>query len=281
MISDMIPDMIKDMIKKINKRIVFYIVFAVFILGFFLYLRFPGYVVEKFIIADLSERYPETFISFQSLSLSFPPGLKLENAIFGFKDNREANFRAEQFRVRPRFLGYIYGRSSFLVNVLAYDGVIKGFVNFPLFFAKKGTEKAEIGFENLDIEKCAYLRDKLGRRIAGRLGGAFTYDGDGKLNFYIQKGSYQLLENTFGFEKLDFNNIEGQIGLKNGALKISKLALKGDKISYFLKGDILLNSELKNSVINLSGTVEIATMNNKKVQMLITGTIGNAITKYL
>ncbi|HLE17581.1 MAG TPA: type II secretion system protein GspN, partial [Syntrophales bacterium] len=157
----------------------------------------------------------------------------------------------------------------------------KGFVNFPLFFAKKGTEKAEIGFENLDIEKCAYLRDKLGRRITGRLGGAFTYDGDGKLNFYIKKGSYQLLENVFGFEKLDFNNIEGQIGLKNGALKISKLTLKGDKISYFLKGDILLNPELKNSVINLSGTIEIASLNNKKMQMLITGTIGNAITRYL
>jgi len=280
----MIKNMIKDMIKKINKRIVFYIVFAVFMVGFFLYLRFPGYVVEKFIIAGLSERYPETFISLQSVSLSFPPGLKLENAIFGFKDNREANFRAEQFRVRPRFLGYIYGRSSFLVNVLAYDGVIKGFVNFPLFFAKKGTEKAEIGFENLDIEKCAYLRDKLGRRITGRLGGTFTYDGDGndgKLNFYLQKGSYQLLENMFGFEKLDFNNIEGQIGLKNGALKISKLTLKGEKISYSLKGDILLNSELKNSVINLSGNVEIAAMNNKKMQMLITGTIGNAITRYL
>ena len=276
--------MIPNMIKKINKCIVFYIVFAVFILGFFLYLRFPGYVVGKYIIAGVSERYPEAFISFQSLSLSFPPGLKLEDVVFGFKGSRKADFRIEQFRVRPRYLGYTYGKSSFLVNVLAYDGVIKGFVNFPLFFAKKNPEKAEISFENLDIEKCAYLRDKLGRRITGRLGGTFTYDGDGndgKLNFYLQKGSYQLLENVFGFEKLDFNNIEGQIGLKNGALKISKLTLKGEKISYSLKGDILLNSELKNSVINLSGNVEIAAMNNKKMQMLITGTIGNAITRYL
>ncbi len=138
-----------------------------------------------------------------------------------------------------------------------------------------------MNFENLDIEKCSYLREKLGRRVTGKLGGSFTYDSDSKLTFNIQKGSYPLLENVFGFDKLDFNAIDGQVSLKNGVVKISKLTLKGEKINYSLKGDISLNAQLKNSVINLSGTFEILALNSKKGTILITGTLGNAITRYI
>ncbi len=269
------------MIKKINRKIVFYTLFALLVLVFFLYARFPGKAAGNYILAAVAERYPGVFLSFESVLLSFPPGLKLENAVFGLKDNMEAGIRIERFTVRPRLLKHIAGRASFALSALAYGGTIKGFVDFPGFSLKNAPTKAEIGFDNLSLERLAFLNDKLGRRITGKIGGSYALNGDGQLDFSAVNGSYPLMESLFGFEKLDFNKAEGQFTLKSGVLKINKLRLKSNRINCSLKGEIILAGELKNSAINLSGSMEIATLNNKKVTMLLTGTLGNVKTKYM
>jgi type II secretion system protein N len=269
------------MMRKINKTILFYTVFALSILIVFLTVRFPGQAVGNYINATVAERYPGVFFSFESVSLGFPPGLKLENINVGSRDNLEANIRAEWLKVRPRLLGFLSGNSSFAVNALAYGGSVKAFVNFPGFSMKNAPSNAEVRFDGVNLDKCAYLKSKLGRRIAGILGGVYTFKGDSQVNFTVQSGSYQLLDNMFGFDRLDFNSVEGQFTLKGGVLKITKLVVKGDKINCSLKGDIIVNSDFKNSEINMSGSMEIAAMNNKKVSMLITGTLSNVKTRYL
>ena len=263
-----------------KKRILLYTLFCIGVLSFFIYARFPGKVVENYILAVAAESYPAAFLSFGAVSPSLPPGLKLENITLGFRENPEANIRVEKFTVMPRLLRYISGRSAFTVNALAYGGSLKASVDFPSFSLKPPPAKAEIIFEGLSIEKCAYLKDKLGRTVTGKLGGTFIFSGDSQLDFTIQKGSYQLLESLFGFERLDFNKVEGQVTLKGGVLRIAKLRLTGDKINCSLKGEVTLKSDLKNSEINLNGTMEIANM-GKKISMLITGTMGRVQTKYI
>ncbi|PIP06711.1 MAG: hypothetical protein COX51_08140, partial [Syntrophobacteraceae bacterium CG23_combo_of_CG06-09_8_20_14_all_50_8] len=108
-----------------------------------------------------------------------------------------------------------------------------------------------------------------------------VYGDGGQLDFIARNGSYQLLESMFGLDKLDFNTVEGQISIRGGVLTINKLRLKGDKISCSIKGDVVLKDDIRNSEVNLSGAMEIASLKNKKVSMLITGTIGNAAIRYI
>jgi hypothetical protein len=75
------------MMKKINKTIIFYTIFALSVLIFFLTVRFPGKAVGNYINAAVAERYPGVFFSFESVSLGFPPGLKVENIMVGSRDN--------------------------------------------------------------------------------------------------------------------------------------------------------------------------------------------------
>ena len=267
--------------RKINKKVLFLTAYAILMLMFFLYARFPGKAVEDYILAVQAERYPGMFIALGSATLSFPPGLKLENVSVGLKDNVDANIRLDSLAARPRFLGYISGQPSFLVNARAYDGVISGVAPVSYFSRKKSSAKAEFKFEGLTLEKCAFLKDKLGRRIAGKLGGSFVYGDSGQLDFTARNGSYQLLESLSGLDKLDFNTVEGQIGIRGGVITINKLRLKGDKINCSIKGDITLKDDIRNSEVNLSGAMEIVSLNNKKVSMLIRGTIGNAVIRYI
>ena len=263
-----------------KKKFLLYTLFCICVLSFFIYARFPDKAVENYILASIAESYPAAFLSFGAVSLSLPPGLKLENITFGFRENPEANIRVEKFTVMPRLLRYISGKSAFTVDALAYGGSVKGSVDFPGFSLKTPPAKAEIIFEGLSIEKCAYLKDKLGRAITGKLGGTFIFSGDSQLDFTIQKGSYQLLEGLFGFERLDFNKVEGQVTVKGGILRIVKLRLTGDKINCSLKGEVMLKSDLKDSEININGTMEIANF-GKKISMLITGTMGRIQTKFI
>lgn len=269
------------MMRKINKNFVGYSIFAIFMLVFFLQVRFPGKAVENYLLETATERYPAAFLSLESLSLSIPPGLKMQNLLFGFRDNLEANIRLAHLKIRPRFIGYLMGRTSLAIDSSAYGGTLWGRVNFPHFFPNQSLASADIKFEGLTLEKCSYLQDRLGRQLSGRLSGSFVSSGDSRLDFNVQNGSYQLLANLFGLDKIDFSLAEGQILLKGGLLKISKLQLKGDKISCSLKGDIVLKPDFKSSELNLSGTMQIANMNNKKIAMTITGTVANPNTKYL
>jgi type II secretion system protein N len=267
--------------KKISKNIVLYTLFTLIALGFFLYVRFPGQVVQRYLLDTVAERYPAASLSLTSVSLSFPPGLKMENVILSFKDNPASDFPLESLMVRPRFLGFIVGRSSFSMNAVTYGGAVQGRINFPNLLPDKIPSRIEIKLENLNLEKIAYLKERLGRQISGKLSGVYTYHGDSQFDFNVRNGNYQLLDKIFGFDRIDFSRAEGQITLKGGLLKINKLKLTGDKINFSLKGDIVLNPDFKNSEISLAGTMELAAMNNKKVSLTITGTIGNAKTKYL
>jgi type II secretion system protein N len=269
------------MIKKISKPILYYTLFTVSALVFFLYVRFPGPVVQSYLLNSMAERYPALSLSLESVSLSFPPGLHMENVLLVFKDNPGSNVRLESLRVRPRLSAYVLGRSSFAINAAANGGTVKGRVNFPQLVPEKIPAGAEITLDNVDLEKIAYLQERLGRQITGRLSGAYTYRGDSQFDFAIQNGTYPLVDKLFGFDRLDYSRAEGQITLKGGLLKINKLKLTGDKITISLKGDIILNPDFKNSEINLTGTMELAAMNNKKVSLAITGTVGNAKTRYL
>jgi hypothetical protein len=75
--------------------------------------------------------------------------------------------------------------------------------------------------------------------------------------------------------------VEGKISFRNGALKITRLALTGEKFRCSLRGNILLAEKIANSRIDMDGTLEVPGQGNKRVTINVGGTLGNPKTRFM
>ena len=87
-------------------------------------------------------------------------------------------------------------------------------------------------------------------------------------------------EGILGFDRPDFSRVEGKISFRNGALKITRLALT-EKSPLFPEGNILLADDIGESRIDLDGTLEIPGQGNKRVTLAISGTLGNPKMRFM
>ena len=274
---------------RINRAVVGYILAGVAMLILLLYLRFPGGAVTDYIKAEAAVRYPRMLLSIDTVQPAIPPGVTLENVTAGFRGRPEATLHADSLGIRPGWLSLLRGRLALVMAAEGYDGEVRGRIDFANIFSLQGPLSAEVNFREIRIEKCAWLRDALSRQITGTLKGSASFsgaaealkNGTGNLDFTLTNGTYPLLENFFGFDRLDFNKVDAKISFRNGALKITGLTLNGEKLRISLKGNILLADVIRDSQIDLNGTIEIPVQNNKRVTLAISGTLGNPKTKFL
>jgi type II secretion system protein N len=274
---------------RMNRALVGYILAGIAMLALFLYLRFPGEIMRDYIKAVAAIRYPAMLLSIDAVRPAIPPGVELVNVTTGFRGRPEATLHADRLSVRPGWLSLFRGRLAFLWLVEGYGGEVRGRVDYTDIFSLQGPLLAEANFREIRIEKCAWLRDVLARQVTGTLKGSVSFNGvadtmkngTGTLDFTLTNGTYQLLESFLGFERLDFNKVDAKISFRNGALKIAGLTFNGEKLRCSLKGNILLADDLRDSQIDLNGTIEIPVQNNKRVTIAISGTLGNPKTRFL
>ncbi|MCG2739851.1 MAG: type II secretion system protein GspN [Syntrophaceae bacterium] len=273
---------------RINRAVAGYILAGVAMLILLLYLRFPGGAFTDYIRAEAA-RYPGLLLSIDAVEPAIPPGVTLENITAGFRGSPEATLHADRIGIRPGWLSLLRGRLALVMAAEGYGGDIRGQVEFADIFSVKGPLSARMNLREIRIEKCAWLRDALAGRITGTLKGSAAFsgvaeslkNGTGNIDFTLTNGSYQLLENLFGFERIDFNKVDAKVSFRNGALKIAGLTLNGEKIRISLKGNILLADDFRESRIDLNGSIEIPTQGNKRLTLAISGTLGNPKTRFM
>ncbi len=274
---------------KMNWAIAGYVLAGIAMLVLFLYLRFPGETVKAYVKAMAAVRNPQMLLSIDTVQPATLPGIALENITIGFQGRPEATLHADRLTIRAGWLALLRGRIAFILAAEGYGGVLKGHVEFADFFSLHGPLSAEANFREIRIEKCAWLKDALVRQITGTLQGSAAFSGapetlkNGTLNieFTLMNGTYPLQESFFGFDRIDFNRVDAKISIRNGALKIAGLTLKGEKINCSLKGNVLFADDIRDSQIDLTGTIEIPVEKNKRVTLAISGTLGNPKTKFL
>ncbi|MDA8126954.1 MAG: type II secretion system protein GspN [Deltaproteobacteria bacterium] len=274
---------------KLSRAVAGYLLAALIMLPILLYLRFPGEAVRDYIKASVAARFPQSLPSLGAVRPSFLPGLAIENVTVGFRGRPEAALHADGLTVRPEALALLRGRFALLLTAEGYGGRAQGRIDYTRLFSFTGPYKAQVDFRDVRVEKCGWLTDALSRRITGTLKGTVALTGapqtaetgTGNLDFTLTGGSYPLLENLLGFEKLDFAKVEGKTSYRNGALRITQLILTGETLRLSLKGNILLAELTRDSRLDLTGTVEIPAQNNKRVAIAIGGTLGNPTTKFL
>lgn len=274
---------------RMNRALLGYIMAGVAMLVLLLYIRFPGEAVTNYLKAVAAVRSPGMLLSIDTAQPAVPPGVELVNVTAGFRGRPEATLHADLLAVRPGWLSLFRGRFAFLLAAEGYGGEARGRVDYADLFSLQGPLSAEANFREIRIEKCAWLRDALARQITGTLKGSVSFsgtagalnNGTGNLDFTLTNGTYQLLESLLGFDKIDFSKVDAKISFRNNAMKITGLTLNGEKLRISLKGNILFADEIRESQIDLNGTIEIPLQNNKRVTMAIGGTLGNPKTKFL
>jgi type II secretion system protein N len=274
---------------KLNRAIIGYVLAGIAMLIIFLVVRFPGDVLTDYVKANVAARYPQFVFSIGGSRPSFPPGIAFSAVTVGARDRAEAVVRADALALRPEALSLLRGRIAILMTTEAYGGAVTGRVDFSRVFSFQGPLTAAVNIRDLRAEKCTWLRDVLAHQIAGTLRGAVSFSGTtgamqngaGDIDFVLTNGTFQLLENFLGFDKIEFTRVEGKVSFRSGAVKITQLTLTGDQLRASLKGNIILAGDVRDSQIDLSGTMEMPMQNNRRVTLSIGGTLGNPKTRFL
>jgi type II secretion system protein N len=274
---------------RMNRAIAGYILAGIAMLVLLLYLRFPAEPVTDYIKALAAARLPGMLLSIDTVQPAVPPGVEIVNATAGFRGRPEATLHADRLILQPGWLSLFRGRFAWVLTAEGYGGEVRGRIDYADVLTFRGPLSAEANFREIRIEKCAWLRDALARQITGTLKGSFSFsgvagalnNGTGNLDFTLTNGTYQLLESLVGFDRLDFSKVDAKVSFRNGALKIAALTLNGEKIRVSLKGNILLADDIRESQIDLNGTIEIPLQGNKRVTLAIGGTLGNPKMKFI
>jgi type II secretion system protein N len=266
-----------------NKRVLGYILFGIIIIIAFLYLRFPGKVIGDYLESIVSARNPDATLVIGVVKPYFLPGFKLEKIAYGSKSNPAVAIHLNYLTARPDFINLFKGKMKFLLKGEAYGGLLQGYCDFMDFLSLMRPSHYEIKLSNVGLDQLAYVKGTLNRNVTGKLNAKFAYrrsydrigESTGTGEFTIVNGSYQLLENIMGFERIDFSRIEGRLSMKGDTLKIDRMKLTSTKFNCSLQGEIVLNNEIEQSPITMNGTIEIAGMGGRKMNTAIGGIMGN------
>jgi len=269
------------------KKWIAYTIYTILILMVFLYLCFPSDKFVKYIKSAVSAGSPDIILSIDSARPGFPPGIRLNNIVAGFKNKPDSTIEADFLAVRPGLAALLTGKRLLLLNADAYEGNIEATAGLAKTFPAGGPIKINAEFSDVDIGKCSYLREVCGRRVAGRLKGSFAYDGRyreimagaGSAEFTLLDGSIQLLKEMFGFDKLAFDSMKADMILKNRTLKINGLNLTGKDLNGDFKGNIFLDDDIGRSRLDMKGKVKISAL-NRKLSIVMTGTIADPIARF-
>mgnify|MGYP005619508405 CR=1 FL=1 len=263
-----------------KKRIVAYVAYTVLITIVFLYGLFPSKVLERHIMSTFTKRIPDMALSIGTVTLGFPPALDMASVSLRSPRYPESPLKADRITVSPSIKGILTGTTVLSVRTLAYDGGIQGEIGF-----KNGSEesfmKIHADGEKINVGKCLYLASMIHRSITGTMKGNVTYDGtdevikgSGSADLLLENGSVQLLNNIFGFDKIDFDTIKATMTLKDRILKINQAELVGQQLRGTLSGNIYLTPDIMKSRLNLTGKAELPAL-GKALTVILRGTLDN------
>ena len=271
-----------------TKKWIAYTIYGIVITAIFLHVRFPSDSAGRYIRSIVERSNPNVALLVDSVKLCLPPGIKLSNIEVSFRDRPDLILRANVLKLRPAITSLLSGKLSFLLYTDAYEGSMRIDINFTNRFSTKGPVRIRAGFNDINLEKCSFIKTATGRLVDGRLSGSFSYNGkwDGVINgagsagFTLLDGNIQLLKSMFGFDGLAFDKAEAELTLKNRALKIIGLDVTGKQISGSFKGNIFLDRDIMQSRVAIKGDMEIPAL-DRKVSTTLKGTVSKPIPEFM
>lgn len=228
---------------------------GVFLLGVLLFtiIRVPS---EK--LARIATAYAGSAgfqVAYDSVDSTLLPGFQLSNVRISSNDGAPLLDLAK-LTARATLLPLITGKAGVLISADVFGGSLKSKV------LHRGEENFAAGkISGVDLDQIKMVSEKLQLPVHGTLDAEFDVNILPALNqsvgtvdvalndFRFDKGK---LLGTFDFPGADFGDVHGALLLENGRVIFDRFAGDGQDVKVTIDGDVALNDDLAQSVMNLN-----------------------------
>lgn len=270
----------------LKKKTLWLTLYTILVSVLFLYLLFPSDLVQS----RLEEAFHSTdfVLKTKSLKPSLPLGIKLKNAAVSSASSAQVLFQSDWLDIQIKPLSLFQKNTQIGISGKAYGGIFDGQFGLNSLAKIYPLKEGLLNFQNIDLARYTSIKTLLGKEITGKAKGSWKYQigqGDrgptGSLSVFLTKGTYTLIEPFLGLNRIDFDRGEVQGRFQGGNFLMEKFEMTGAQVKCSLKGEITPADDLKNSWLNLSGTMEIQGQNKAQMNVTIGGTLANPIFRYI
>jgi type II secretion system protein N len=245
-----------------DKKWLGYTLYVVLVTTALLYYLFPAQSAEEFLNSRVRRINQDLLFKAGNIKPWIPSGMRISGCNIFLGNMNVPIFYADTFYVGPQILKFVKGEYVFDLQGMAYGGDLAGTIHFT--DKNAGTVAGDLIFNDVLLQKYAFLTEKFEHRLIGRLSGEIVYDSDtagkkgggGRLELKLSDGQLQFKEPLFDIVSVDLQNIRMEAQLSRGELTITKAELNGSDVNGTMTGSILLHKDINLSQINLKGTLE-------------------------
>jgi len=245
-----------------NKKWLGYILYVILVSLLLLYYLFPAQAVEEFIDSSVSKINPQLGFKAEKIGPWVPAGLRIKaGQIYLTGAAEPAVFKADSMYIGPKLLKLLKGEYSIDLSGSAYKGKIQG--TFQANDANGDIFASDLSLKNIDLAGYEFLVEKLKHRLMGKLSGDIVYAKEsvnagpnGKVVLRLTDGQLQFQAPIFGIASVDLQNIDLEMELRDRELTVVNAEMAGSEVKASMTGSIQLQADLKQSQLNLKGTLE-------------------------
>ncbi len=251
---------------------VIFVLIGILLFILFLYLGFPYEPLRRRVIGELEAKTPFVY-EIEKVHPHLPLGLTFKNTVIsclvGTKKVKVLGI--ERLRLTASLLQLLGRKISLRLWGEILGGVVEGRLS-------KGRGQAELTLlgREMNLRQIQTLRDVVGVEMAGILEGktALTL-GEGGISQQSGTAEFTISEAAFnrlplpGLAPLRIGLIQGSLEMKRGNIIIKHFAFSGGDFNGEVLGNILLDSRLSQSRLNMRITIKPSAKFDPKHQVLL------------
>jgi len=252
----------KQRMKK-TRNILLYTVYGIALALGLLHFRFPAEAYMEYLQDRVRQVDSRFNASAESVRPLLPLGLRFVSPRIAMEDRSDAAlFKARSLLVTRRIGGWLKGRNVYDFDARAYGGGITGNADLRENDVRAPLS-AVVRLDNINLLDHEYLQVIARQPVSGRLAGTLAFhgvrdrwiEGEGKADLRILNGRVALKNPVWRFDAIHIDEANVVMALKERRLLIERVAFRGKEVEGSMTGTIQLKDVLRESRLNLRGTV--------------------------
>ena len=241
------------------KKIIAYAVYIIGITVFFLYIRFPGDAVIRYLDHQVRKSIPGLSLSIKELKPGFPAAATFSAVDVGL--HRQPIAGADRLGLRLALPSVFASRKRILIDGDLYGGRMDATVHVS---EMRPSPKLEMNglLKNIQIGDIPALKQLEDYRVSGILDGTVTFAntemprGKGGAVLTVKDSAVEFTPALFGLERMHFEAIDLELELANQRVTVKRLNVESRDVSGSATGTIILQNPVARSTVNLQGEIK-------------------------
>lgn len=239
-------------------KIFLYTAFFILTGMIFLFSRFPSNLAKQMIEQQLANVQSDIQLDAQTISATFPPGIKLVPITLSYSGF--PLFNADHLNIKPKFLT-MFGSDK----TIAFQGVIgSGEINGTIELGEESSRphtKAIFNLMSVPIDALEIAHQWPSYKAAGDINAYVDYDsrkgpgGTAKINLDVVPAKVVIEPPIMGLDQLEFNRLKAEITITKRVLQIRRCEAEGPHFEGKLSGSINFREPMADSRLTLSCTL--------------------------